>query len=507
MVEIELKFQVPPSQRQALRRSLQSRGAPVPRMHLRAIYYDTADGRLAAAALALRLRREGPRWVQTLKAQTARDGHRLEHEVVLPRQRGEPALDPSRHVGTPAYERFAKVLGGASGTAWVVRYRTDIWRTLRERRVRGGVVELALDEGRIEAHDRSRPVSELEIELLRGRPEVLARIARELVQRHQLWLDVRSKAQLGQMLADGSGALPARKASPVHLDGRRDLASALRQVLTQTLGQVLANAAEVADGVGRPEHLHQLRVGLRRTRVALRLFERAAVGGVDPTWTKRLAELFQALGGTRDRDVWAASLLPAVREAGAPWAELPPADDADDGVRAQQVLRSAPTNLLWLELLAFAWGGPAGPVATAAMQVEPASEDLRPYVVRRLQAWHRRLRAAAKGADDLDEPALHEVRKLVKRQRYAAEFCAALFGAKATGRYLRELAPLQETLGALNDLHTATLAYEEVLASEPRAAFILGWLAARRQAARLQAIAALKPLARAAVPWERASDR
>jgi inorganic triphosphatase YgiF len=503
MLEIELKFQVPPAQREAVRRAVQGRGVPAPRQRLRAIYVDTADGRLAAAAIALRLRREGARWVQTLKASTPHTGQRLEHEVVLPRSKAQPRPDPQRHAGTPAHQRLEHALRGAADVAWVERYRTDIWRTTRMRRVRGGMVELALDEGFIEAGDRRVPVCELEMELSGGRPGVLTALARDWVQRHELWLDVRSKAQLGECLARGGAAPPARKAAAVQLDAHDSVASVLQRVLTETLAQALANAAEVASGVGRVEHLHQLRVGLRRTRVALRLFERAAVPGVDPSWAQRLGDLFQALGGARDRDVWAATLLPALREAGAPWAELPPVADGGGSQRAQQVLRSPQANLLWLELLDFAWGAAAGPASTP---IEATADTLGSCVAQRLQAWHRRLRKAAKAADTLDDEALHEVRKLVKRQRYAVEFCAALIGTKVARRYLRELAPLQETLGTLNDLHVAAQAYEAMLVQEPRAGFVLGWLAAKRQAVRQQAVAALKPLARATAPRGRASD-
>lgn len=503
MLEIELKFQVPSAHLEAVRRAVLGRGGRAPRQRLRAIYFDTADGRLARAAIALRLRREGGRWVQTLKASTAHTGQRLEHEVVLARSKVQPRVDPRRHAGTPAHERLVHALRGAADVEWVERYRTDIWRTTRMRRVRGGVVELALDEGFIEAGDRRVSVCELEMELSGGRPGVLATLARDWVQRHELWLDVRSKAQLGECLARGGAAPPARKSAAVQLDAHDSLASALQRVLSETLGQALANAAEVAGDVGGAEHLHQLRVGLRRTRVALRLFERAAVPGVDPSWGQRLSDLFKALGGTRDRDVWATTLLPALREAGAPWVELPPVEDGGSGQPAQQVLRSPQANLLWLELLDFAWAGAAGRTSPPA---EATADALRPCVTQRLQAWHRRLRKAAKAADTLDDEALHEVRKLVKRQRYAVEFCAALIGSKGARRYLRELAPLQETLGALNDLHVAAQAYEAMLAQEPRAGFVLGWLAAKRQAERQQAVAALAPLARATAPWGRASD-
>src|SRR5512137_2451004 len=101
MTEIELKFQVPAQRVDALVRAVATPSAT--RVPLRATYFDTEDRRLAAAGLALRVRKEGRRWMQTLKG--AGDGiwQRLEHEV--PRQVApgtQPLADPALHDGTPA---------------------------------------------------------------------------------------------------------------------------------------------------------------------------------------------------------------------------------------------------------------------------------------------------------------------------------------------------------------------------------------------------------------------
>ncbi|MFN9103948.1 MAG: CYTH domain-containing protein, partial [Betaproteobacteria bacterium] len=82
MNEIELKFQVPPGQATAVARAVGTASAR--RVRLQAAYADTADRRLAAAGLALRLRREGRRWVQTLKGRGDGLMARPEHEVPVP---------------------------------------------------------------------------------------------------------------------------------------------------------------------------------------------------------------------------------------------------------------------------------------------------------------------------------------------------------------------------------------------------------------------------------------
>ena len=65
--EIELKFRIPPARLAALRRAVATRSAQV--LPLAAVYFDTPDEQLARARVALRLRREGAVWVQTLKAE------------------------------------------------------------------------------------------------------------------------------------------------------------------------------------------------------------------------------------------------------------------------------------------------------------------------------------------------------------------------------------------------------------------------------------------------------
>jgi hypothetical protein len=97
--EVELKFVVPQAMRARVLRELQ-RGASEPpvRMSMAAMYLDTPDRRLAAAGMAWRLRREGRRWVQTLKTQGSNPLERFEHETARP----GASIDVSAHAGTPA---------------------------------------------------------------------------------------------------------------------------------------------------------------------------------------------------------------------------------------------------------------------------------------------------------------------------------------------------------------------------------------------------------------------
>jgi inorganic triphosphatase YgiF len=511
MFEIELKFQVPDQSRRAIDAAV--RAGDSRRTRLQAIYFDTPDRRLAAAGLALRLRKEGRHWVQTLKAAGPSAMQRFEHNVALigapsVPTGAVPSADPLRHAGTPVGDRLAAALAALPGEEapprLAVQYRTDIWRRSRTLRATGGSVELAFDSGEIVAGSRRWPVCELEIELVRGRPLAVIDVARRWVRRHGLWLDVRSKAERGDRLARDATVGPAVKAAAVRLARETSADAALQAVIANCLQQILPNASEIADGRCSDEHVHQLRVGLRRLRSALRFFD-GWTAHVDPAWDERLAALFRQLGVARDRDALAASLLPALREAGAPLFELPPAPEAPT---PSELLRATGATLLLLDLLAgqVDVGGPPAlqPATTSVTGALAApAPPLADAVAKRLRRWHRRVARAARRYDELDDVARHLLRKRVKRLRYAAEFAASLFKGRAVARYLAGLAPVQDSLGRYNDLCVGLATYRSAVGDDPRAWFAIGWLTARREVLLAQSAAALKEFARCEPFWKR----
>jgi inorganic triphosphatase YgiF len=95
MHEVELKLQVPPQRRDALESALGvTRWQHMP---LRAHYFDTADTLLAKHGFSLRLRKQGERWVQTLKGPGKQPMQRLEDEVDFGAGEETPSPDLARH--------------------------------------------------------------------------------------------------------------------------------------------------------------------------------------------------------------------------------------------------------------------------------------------------------------------------------------------------------------------------------------------------------------------------
>jgi len=511
MLPFELKFKVPDASQREVDATVGARDAR--RTRLQVVHFDTPDGRLATAGLALELRKQGRCWVQRLDAAGSNVAHRLEHTVPLIGAMGVPAgavpgADPHRHAGTPVGEMLATALAprkdDRAPPRLIERYRSDLWRRARTLRTEGGTVALALERGEIHADDRRWPSCELKIDLVRGRPDAAIEVARRWVHQHGLWLDLRGMSECGDRLAHGMLAGPAVKAGAVKLESGMSANDVLHAVLGSCLQQILPNASEIAGGQHGDEHVHQLRVGLRRLRTALRFFA-GWTTATDPTWDKRLGALFRQLGVTRDRDALVASLLPELRAADAPLFELPP---APEGPSPTELMRKGEATLLLLDLIAYQFNGPLAPPQQAAEAAAQAGSlaaqavpPLADAVALRLQRWHRRVTRGAKRYGELDDVARHRLRKGAKRLRYAAEFVAPLYEGKAVTRYLRGLEPVQECLGRYNDLCVGLETYRGMVDEDPRSWFAIGWLTARRDVVLAEGAAALQSFVKCKPFW------
>ena len=522
--EIELKFHIPADRLAALRRAVATRAAQT--LPMAAVYFDTGGQHLAKARVALRLRREGAQWVQTLKAQGAGTMQRLEHNVVVPSSAlpalepgsARPALDIARHDGSDAGALLRQVLADAKGAPLVERYATEVMRTRRVLRHGAARIELALDEGQLSAGPRSLPVCELEFELLHGAPQALLDVAARWVDRFKLVLDVRSKSERGHLLAAGLAASPPAKARPVRLPLRASPAQALAAMMAEALDQALANASQLAAGDAGPGHLHQLRVGLRRLRSVMRVFapvQPVGAASAVPAGTDlllpgggrlaaALASLFGQLGAARDVDVMAEWLWPALQAAGAPAITGPAVPRAAEAVDLAALLRAPATQHLWLAALAACLplqAAPAGPPAGAGAKQASA---LRASLAAPVQRLLRQVQRDALRFAELDDEGRHRLRRRIKRLRYAAEGLAPLWRAKAVEKTLDALQRAQTPLGEYNDTVVA-LAHCRALAEiDPHAWFAVGWLSARRAALQAPCTKALARLAVVRGFWRQA---
>lgn len=105
----------------------------------------------------------------------------------------------------------------------------------------------------------------------------------------------------------------ALSTSPSALSARTGSCTFVQVAVAACLAQILPNAADLARGSTGPEHVHQLRVGLRRLRTVLReMVELNA--DLDRGWEPPVADVFRALGAQRDRDARQAASVPAAKQ-------------------------------------------------------------------------------------------------------------------------------------------------------------------------------------------------
>ena len=531
MAEVELKLLVPPAQHARLQSRLRAFGVPRVQM-VDSVYFDTAARALARAGLALRLRRQGRRWLQTLKTGGAEAALATRDEWEVPVAAGR-----LQFAALPAAARAQLRAAGVASAqplrpVYRTRFRRSAWTVERD----GATVELALDDGQIVAGAQREPILELELELKAGPAAALPALARAIMappRRAVLPLLPlgASKAARGQRLADPL-PLRAAKASGARLgEGLRPklpAGAALRCVLANGLEVLLANA----HGLRRrdePEFVHQARVALRRMRSALRLLARDTT--VPAALISELRWLASALGPARDADVLVTSTLPAVlaaltappsaaqsAAASAAWSAPPSAPpSAEKAGAVRSLLAAARRRQVRGRRLARAAVG-SGRFALLALDLlawtrsphDERERTLRQLAPRRLASAHRRLLRAGRFFAALPPAEQHAVRILGKRLRYALDLFAPALpapAAAAAANYGAVLAQLQEELGALNDAAVAAATLPELSGDAALLAAARSALAGGRlqQLERVVAVeAGLRALAQTRPPWKAA---
>ena len=477
MTEFELKFEIPVHCLQQVAAAMHAGKAS--RQRLRACYFDTEDDALAGQGLVVRVRKEGRRWVQTAKGPTGAPLERLEHNVNIhgPAAGGGPAVDLARHIGTPVGGAMLRALNLKTGESFpdlIALYETDIQRVKQTVTVDGSVVEVALDRGLIVSGSRSLSLCELEVELKQGKSEHALGLARHWCGKYGLWLSAITKSMKGQRLRRGQPFGPAVSALAPEFGryvGGQRIANA---VLRACLHQILPNASEVASGSSDPEHIHQLRVGLRRLRTALRELAHLATG-FDASWQAPLVAVFRGLGQHRDASHLARILQPRIEAAGGP--PLDAGRTGDDIADPGALVRSPAFQDVLLSLIGFAHR--AEPNA-AADQGGLTPREARKAVRGRLGKLHALVLRDGRKFLSLDATRQHRVRKRLKRLHYLVGFSAPLFPARKTSAFVSALKPAQDALGLYNDETVALQTCRTMASDDPRAWFGVGWLSARQ---------------------------
>jgi inorganic triphosphatase YgiF len=283
--------------------------APVSRQQTAARYFDTVDLHLLHQGAGLRVRKMDGKWLQTMKAGgNAQNGLHQRNEW-------EGAVDRP----WPQLGRLRKLIG--DDQRWLDAldapdlkrrleplFAVQVERSRWDLQVDGSEIEMVLDHGVIERHGKQLPVNEIELELKSGDPAALFNFALQLQEQIPLRISNSSKAERGYSLCRQTGTVPV-KAQPLQLAPDDSTTDALQAILNNCLDQIQKNESAVIDS-DNVEALHQMRVGVRRLRSTLKLFESAAP--CPPALQQDIDWLGAELGAARDMEVLLTSTLPRV---------------------------------------------------------------------------------------------------------------------------------------------------------------------------------------------------
>lgn len=271
MHEIELKLQIPEQKRAAIVKAFETKTTQHIGLHAR--YFDTADAKLAAQHIAIRIRKEGTVWIQTLKGAGENPLQRYEHEVNLGESAQAPELDLSVYQQEPHALKLLKKALGNDFDGLVLKFETVVERAYRIVQFNSSKIEICLDRGVVQNTDEQREIYEVEFELKQGQIADLIQLTQQWVRKYHIWLDVRSKAERGNLLAQHLQVSAATTASAVKYDKKSPPDFILKQLIAAALRHALPNLAAIADQVAESEHYYQAYLALRQLSSSLQLFQ------------------------------------------------------------------------------------------------------------------------------------------------------------------------------------------------------------------------------------------
>ena len=496
--EIELKLSVPEHALTALRRhplisASEKIGTTVT---LDNTYYDTAELALKSRQIGVRTRRHGRTWLQTVKCAARSQGGLSE------RPEWESPFSGSFDFGA-VDDAATQALLGSVVSDLIPIFTTRFRRETRCHRPSEQVeILIMIDKGEVSAGERSAPICELELELVRGSSLDLLQLAGTLAEKLPVMPSDRSKAARGYALFLGQPLRPV-KATASSIDDSMSVIDAFRCLAGDMLGQWQANA-EGALSAQDPEFIHQLRVALRRLRSLVRYFAPALPYGFADDWNERFGSLANRFGDARDLDVLHEELVaPVASEELLGTAQMAPLIshlETQRNAAREQALRGLDGTELGREMIAF----------TLALHTLPANAlieaaDLRTFAQLQLARMRKKARRRFTLSESMVPSHLHALRIALKRLRYGIEFFAPLFPKRAVSRYQNRLTRAQSTLGFLQDIDVARARLQrwqdDDANLEAAISFVLGWHAPAYAAGRQRCHGEVRPLLWGECPW------
>lgn len=483
-IEREIKFEVSPRdllKLVAARDLPRTNGQPPEHEHLVSTYFDTRKLLLRESGVSLRVRQTGETRVQTIKAEeNGASFGRGEWEQKL--QSDEPDLRAAR--GTALEPLLSEKLKRELKPI----FATHVQRTFLPLQPGHSRIEMALDEGHVQAGQQSVPLAEVELELKSGTIADLFKAARLVAELVPAKLTLKSKSEQGYDLVTAH-PVQAVHASNIALERNAGLGTAFQVIGRSVLRHLTAN--EQAVMAADPEGVHQMRVGVRRLRAAIAVFAELLRCEQTEQIKRDLKWLAGKLGPVRDLDVFLQDKIESFSRSEPAVAGLPELkselinrrDLAAESAKA--TLTSARYRLLVLDILEW--------IEDGKWLKKPDScvdQEARLFAAQLFERRTKKTKKKARKVGEVDARKRHKLRIAIKKLRYALNFFESLFGrnrsAKRLSRYKDCLKNLQDNFGALNDIAVhqkllAELAADSGAAKPQSVSFAAGVIAGRER--------------------------
>jgi len=445
-IETELKLRITPEQLNRLKRHPLLRKLSITRTTTRKlynVYFDTPDLLLQQRRIALRLRRIGKQWLQTLKSGGGvQAGLHQRNEWEMPVAAEALDFAALKECGSPH-------LSSSLRKNLRPLFATTFSRNSRMLRFEGAEIELCMDSGEIRANQASQPISELELELKSGDSTQLFKLALRLLDIVQFEVEHTSKAEYGYRLFTGTQPACSKVKIP-ELSKCRDVPCVLQTMIGLCLNHLQSNVPGAIQKRDE-EYLHQVRVALRRLRVVLAMTETFRADPELALLNQQAADLCKDLGRLREWDVFITQIVSVAGANLSKYAGLSALVLASEERRGQhhaateKQLKSSDYQRFLLRLGAWMHGN--------YWQCQLESKLTLPqFISLILDKRNSQVNKRAKHLVNADPSQLHNLRIACKKLRYSLEMFASLFPPRKIKRYLTALANLQNTLGILNDI-------------------------------------------------------
>jgi CHAD domain-containing protein len=499
--EFEMKLLFPDNKLQDIEKFIVSKGG-IRRQHLQAIYIDTPDFLLTQSGIAFRLRKEGRRWIQTLKVSTPNPLERLEHNVVLNAVGSEiPQWDIGLHQADDVGHLLRKRLPRLKTQDLQASFRTDVWRRKALVRTRQGLVEYALDLGFIQANQPTgvmkAVVQELEIELKEGPFSDVLLHAQNMVKRYKAYIDTQSKSERGYLLARNLQSSPPVRAKSVPLKNIYGDTAAINLLVHSCLSQVLPNQSVLNSELANPsEYVHQLRVGLRRLKVLLKYLARHEIF-IGEQGLEVFKKTFDALGQYRDSDYLTGTLNPILLSLGGPEIKLGFIQDLPN---PSHITRNTEFQLLLIELMSLGLAPITEAAENTGAKESPAA--IKKTAVKLLNNTFCFVVDRVPRFALLEDEEIHTLRKKMKFIRYSLEFFRDYCHKKQYRQFFKSISSTLDHFGLFNDICVSITRIEGLTEGDQTLLFALGWLKAERQRVRSLCEKSVKKLIQNELAWK-----